>query len=131
MLLPLVAAEICAAARFAVTARRTRAAAEVLYHFCTIFVRHPLTQYRTFRVLMRCLLRPLPAPKAAAAAPRPDTVVVRATEDRFFPVGGGTALAQAFPQATFEQTSGIHLWVLLEHQKALAILSRHIDRACA
>ncbi len=45
------------------------------------------------------------------------TTIVSADRDRFFPPRTGEALARDIDQVRFLSTEGMHLWVLLDHEK--------------
>ncbi|HET6486838.1 MAG TPA: hypothetical protein VFH83_10490, partial [Spirochaetia bacterium] len=123
MLLPLIAVEALSALREAVQRRRVAAYVAIGYRFMATFVRHPRTQYRTFRVILRSFLRCRPDGLSL-----PDTSIISAARDRFFPVAGGKDLARAVPHASLEVIGGIHLWPLLEHDKAMAVIHEHLRR---
>jgi pimeloyl-ACP methyl ester carboxylesterase len=121
MLVPLIAVEAVSGLRYAIRRRCVPVYARIGREFFLTFVRHPVTQLRTFRVIMRCLLRSLACSEIQMPA-----VVISAEGDRFFPPEKGRALARSLPGATFELTRGNHLWALLDHEKAAEMTLRHI-----
>ncbi len=123
MLLPLIAAEAFSALRHAVQTRRIPVYVSIGFRFVATFVRHPRTQYRTFRVILRSFLRCRPD-----GVSLPATSIISASADRFFPVAGGEDLARAVPHASMEVVGGIHLWPLLEHDKAMTVIHEHLRR---
>jgi pimeloyl-ACP methyl ester carboxylesterase len=124
MLLLLVAVEAFEGITQAIQLGKVLQIARVGREFMLTFARHPLTQYRTFRVILRCLLSPLAMHQITAA-----TTVISAHQDRFFRAPAGESLARQIPGASYELTPGIHLWVLLEHERAVSAILRHLRAA--
>ncbi len=113
----LIAAEALCGLVYALRVRRTGIFARIARDFLYSFIRWPFYQYRILRVVMRSLLM-----RHTASAVTVPTDVVSARGDRFFPPDTGRNLAGRMPRATWRLQDGIHLWLLLDHEKLGACL---------
>ncbi len=116
-LMLLIAAEGLCGLVYALRAGRAGIFARIARDFLYSFIRRPFFQYRILRVVMRSLLMR----QTPSAVPVP-TEIVSVRGDRFFPPETGRSLAQRMPHATWRLQDGIHLWVLLDHEKLGACL---------
>jgi pimeloyl-ACP methyl ester carboxylesterase len=108
----LIAAEAVSGLRQALLARRLGIYTRIGRDFLYAFIRFPRYQYRILRVVMRSLLM-----RHNLSAVTVPTDIVSAKGDRFFPPETGRSLARRIPRATWRMEDGIHLWMLLNHEK--------------
>jgi pimeloyl-ACP methyl ester carboxylesterase len=117
-LLPRVAAEAVHGLAHAARGAHLAVFARVAWHFTVNFVRRPYAQYRILRVIVRsfhCM------PPLALDVP---TVIVSVAEDRFFRTEGARWLSEKILSSTLEVAGGIHLWVLIDHERAAETIIR-------
>ena len=117
-LLPRVAAEAVHGLAYAARGDHLAVFARVAWHFTVNFVRRPYAQYRILRVIVRsfhCM------PPLALDVP---TVIVSVADDRFFRTEGARWLSEKILRSTLEVAGGIHLWVLIDHERAAETIIR-------
>jgi pimeloyl-ACP methyl ester carboxylesterase len=119
-LLSLVAAEALQGLAQAVRERRLRVFLRVAWGFTVNFVRRPYAQYRILRVIVRSVGH-APA-RLAITVP---TVIISVDGDRFFRIDGARWLSERIVRSTLEIAGGIHLWVLIDHERAAQAVIRH------
>ena len=97
---------------------RLRVFARVVWDFTVNFVRRPYAQYRILRVIVHSLGR---MPPFGLTVP---TVIVSVSGDRFFRTDGARWLSERILRSTLEVAVGIHLWVLIDHERAAQTIIR-------
>jgi pimeloyl-ACP methyl ester carboxylesterase len=125
-LMLLIAAEAFSGLIQALRTRRLGIYARIGRDFLYSFIRWPFRQYRILKVVMRSLLM-----RHSLRAVTVPTDIISARHDRFFPPKSGERLAQDNPLATWWQVEGLHLWVLLEHERLEKWLPRGGEKASA
>jgi pimeloyl-ACP methyl ester carboxylesterase len=119
-LISLVAAEAVQGLAQAARGHRLRVYLRVVWGFTINFVRRPYAQYRILRVIVRSLGH-APA-RLAVAVP---TLIVSVKGDRFFRPESAQWLSERIVCSTLEIAAGIHLWVLIDHERAAQAVIRH------